>query len=509
MAYDRKKVRLSPPFLMNKSVARLLLFLATVPAIALAEERPPNVVIIFTDDQGFGDIGVNGAEGYETPNVDRMAAEGRLFTQWYASQPVCSASRAGLLTGCYSNRLGINGALSPGSKIGLNHEETTLAEVFKGQGYATAIFGKWHLGDHESFLPTNHGFDTYFGIPYSGDMWPFHPEAGPNRFPPLPLIENLTILRHVAEADQRMLTSWYTAKAVDFIGHHRDEPFFIYLPHNQPHVPLYVSERFEGTTIQGLYGDAIAEIDWSIGEILNAISTFGLDEQTLVIFTSDNGPWLSYGEHAGSAGPFREGKGTVWEGGVREPCVMRWPGKIPAGTVCDTAAMNIDLLPTLANLIGAPLPEKKIDGLDIWPLLAGEEGAKNPHKAYWFYYKNNELQAVQSGNWKLLLPHQARSLGDQPGGEGGIPAKYTNTEVGLELYDLASDPYETTDLAASRPEKIAELMVHVEQARRELGDSLTKAKGSELRPPATLTEEQHAALMARHWPNGVPEKKAP
>jgi len=485
------------------------LFGMLVSSVALGDERPPNVVIIFTDDQGYGDMGVNGAEGYETPHLDRMAAEGRLFTQWYASQPVCSASRTGLLTGCYSNRLGINGALSPGSKIGLNPDETTMAEVFKGQGYATAMFGKWHLGDHETLLPTNHGFDTYFGIPYSGDMWPFHPEGGANRFPPLPLIENVTTLRTVDEADQRMLTSWYTAKAVDFIGHHRDEPFFIYLPHNQPHVPIYASDRFDGKTELGLYGDVISEIDWSVGEILNAISTFGLDENTLVIFTSDNGPWLSYGTHAGSAGPFREGKGTVWEGGLREPCVMRWPGKIPAGTVCDTAAMNIDLLPTLAKLIGAPLPEKKIDGLDIWPLLVGEPGAKNPHEAYWFYYKNNELHAVQSGNWKLLLPHQARSLGGKPGGKDGIPANYVTMKVGLELYDLTVDPYETTDLAATHPEKIAELMVHVEQARRELGDSLTKAQGSELRPPATLTEEQHAELTAKLWPDGKPEKKTP
>lgn len=384
-----------------------------------------------------------------------------------------------------------------------------MAEVFQGQGYATAIFGKWHLGDHESFLPANHGFDTYFGIPYSGDMWPYHPEGGANRFPPLPLIENLTTIRLVDEADQRMLTSWYTAKAVDFIGQNRDKPFFLYVPHNQPHVPLYASERFEGTTEQGLYGDVIAEIDWSVGEILNAIRTFGLDEQTLVIFTSDNGPWLSYGTHGGSAGPFREGKGTVWEGGVREPCVMRWPGKIPAGTVCDTAAMTIDLLPTLANLIGAPLPDKKIDGLDIWPLLAGEEGAENPHEAYWFYYKQNELHAVLSRNWKLVLPHGYRTLGDQPKADGGIPVSYQNEKSGLALYDLSQDPSETNNLATTHPEKITELMVHVERARRELGDSLAKVKGSELRPSGSLTDEQHAKLMARHWPNGVPVKKAP
>ena len=297
-------------------------------AFSAADDRPPNVVIVFTDDQGYADVGVFGAEGFETPHLDKMAAEGRMFTHWHAAQPVCSASRTALLTGCYPNRLGIHGALGPGSRHGINESETTLAEICKQKGYATAIFGKWHLGDHKKFLPTQHGFDEYFGIPYSNDMWPQHPTS--KNFPPLPIFDGEKRLTIADEQDQRMMTTWLTTKAVDFINRNRKKPFFLYVPHPQPHVPLYVSERFAGKTKRGIYGDVIAEIDWSVGEILNAIKTNGLDDNTLVIFTSDNGPWLSYGTHSGKATPLREGKGTAWEGGVREPCIMRWPGKIPA-----------------------------------------------------------------------------------------------------------------------------------------------------------------------------------
>ncbi|MAS96331.1 MAG: arylsulfatase [Verrucomicrobiales bacterium] len=489
---------------MNK-IALCLLLVAVCVAHAFSEERPPNVVIIFTDDQGYSDVGKFGAEGFETPNLDRMAEEGRMFTQWYAAQPVCSASRTGLLTGCYPNRIGIHGALGPGSRHGINPEETTLAEVCKSKGYATAIFGKWHLGDAEKFLPPNHGFDEYFGIPYSNDMWPNHPTA--KHFPPLPLISGTEILREADEHDQRMMTTWLTSKAVDFINRNRENPFFLYVPHPQPHVPLYVSDRFAGTTERGLYGDVIAEIDWSVGEILNAIDTNGLGEDTLVMFTSDNGPWLSYGTHSGKADPLREGKGTVWEGGVREPCIMRWTGKIPAGTVSVTPAMNIDILPTIANLIGAEMPERKIDGLDIWPILAGEEGAENPHDAYWFYYKQNELQAVQSGEWKLILPHRYRTLSGREGGDGGTPVRYDNIMAELELYRLTEDISEQTNLAADYPEEVEKLLKYVEAARAELGDRLTKREGAGSREPGRLTEEEGAALDKLHWPNGKPAKK--
>lgn len=478
----------------------LLIALLFTASLLHAADRLPNVVIVFTDDQGYGDLGINGAEGYETPHIDRMAKEGRHFTRWYAAQGVCSASRAALLTGCYPNRIGIHGALGPGSRHGLNPEETTLAEIFKSKGYATAAFGKWHLGDHEKFLPLQHGFDEFFGIPYSNDMWPLHPTN--KSFPPLPLIEGNERLRIADEHDQKMLTTWLTARSVDFINRHREQPFFLYVPHPQPHVPLYVSDRFAGTTELGLYGDVIAELDWSVGEILNAIDTNGLAEDTLVIFTSDNGPWLSYGTHGGSSGPLREGKGTAWEGGVREPTVMRWTGTIPAGTVCDEPGMTIDLLPTLAGIIGAELPERKIDGKDILPLLTGVEGAKNPHGSYWFYYKQNELHAVSSGTWKLVFPHGYRSLDGGEGGDGGLPVPYKNLITGLVLYDLSNDPGESKDLAPAHPEKVAELTKQAEVARAELGDALTKQKGSGNRQPGRLSEEEAAALEETHWPEG-------
>lgn len=483
----------------------IALSIALTPNLLRSADRPPNVVIIFTDDQGYGDIGVNGAEGFETPNIDRMAKEGRHFTRWYAAQAVCSASRTALLTGCYPNRIGIHGALGPGSRTGIHADETTLAEVFKSKGYATAIFGKWHLGDAPKFLPLQHGFDEYFGIPYSNDMWPEHPTN--KSFPPLPLFDGNERLRTVEPPDQRMMTTWLTARAVDFINRHRKDPFFLYVPHPQPHVPLYVSDRFAGKTKRGLFGDVISEIDWSVGEILNAIDTNELAEDTLIIYTSDNGPWLSYGTHAGSSGPFREGKGTAWEGGVREPTVMRWTGKIPAGTVCNEPGMNIDLLPTLAGIIGADLPPNKIDGLDIYPLLTGAESAKNPHEGYWYYYKQNELQAVSMGQWKLVLPHGYRTLKDGKGGDGGTPAPYVNADAPLALYDLASDPGETTDVASAHPDKVTELTRFAESARAELGDTLTKKpKGSGSRDPGRLTEDEAAALDKLHWPDGKPAK---
>ena len=328
------------------------------------------------------------------------------------------------MTGCYPNRIGIRGALGPAATVGIHDDETTLGEVAKQRGYATAIFGKWHLGHHPQFLPTRHGFDEYFGLPYSNDMWPHHPGDGgtpPARrrgqFPDLPLIEGEQpkILPVTAE-HQRQLTTWYTEHAVDFIDRNKQRPFLLYLAHSMPHVPLYVSDKYQGHAQRGLFGDVIEEIDWSVGQVLGALARNGLDERTLVIFTSDNGPWLSYGEHAGSAGPLREGKGTSWEGGVREPFIARWTGVIPAGSVCNEPAMTIDLLPTIAGLIGAKLPERKIDGLDIWPLIAGQGGAKNPHDAYYHYYADNELQAVSSGPWKLVLPHTYRTLAGQPGG---------------------------------------------------------------------------------------------
>src|SRR5579871_6790376 len=305
------------------------------------EGRPPNVIIILADDLGYGDLGCFGAKDIATPHLDGMAREGVRFTDFYAAQPVCSASRAALLTGCYPNRIGILGALGPQAEHGISDKEVTLAQLLKSQHYHTAIFGKWHLGHLPAFLPTRHGFDEYFGLPYSNDMWPHHPTAKPGAYPPLPLFENERVVNaDVSADDMAKLTAQYTEHAVQFIARNKDRPFFLYVPHTMPHVPLAVGAKFKGSSAAGLYGDVIQEIDWSVGEILAAIKEHGLDDRTLVMFSSDNGPWLSYGDHAGSAGPLREGKGTVWEGGVREPFIARWPGHVPAGRVCDEPVMS-------------------------------------------------------------------------------------------------------------------------------------------------------------------------
>ncbi len=448
----------------------------------------PNIIIILTDDLGYADIGCYGAKGIKTPNIDRLAKEGIRFTDFYVAQPVCSASRAGLLTGCYPNRIGIYGALSPSSKIGINPDETTIAELVKQKGYATAIVGKWHLGHHNQFLPIFHGFDEYFGLPYSNDMWPFHPAAKPGTYPPLPLIDDERIINPIiTPSDQSHLIHWYTERATDFIERNKNKPFLLYLAHSMPHVPLYVSDRFKGKSNAGLYGDVIEEIDWSVGQILEAINRNKLNENTLIIFTSDNGPWLSYGNHSGKAFPLREGKGTVWEGGIRVPFVARWQGKIPSSKICKEPAMTIDLFPTIAKLINADLPTNKIDGLDIWDLISNKPGAKNPHEAYYFYYNINELQAIRSNKWKLILPHTYRTLKGSAPGKDGKPGKYLMAKVqSPELYDLEKDPSETRNLAKSYPDVVAEMLKLAEKARVELGDNLTKRKGSDLRQPGKI-----------------------
>ena len=455
-----------------------------------SQVNTPNIVLIFTDDQGYRDVGTYGAPQIKTPHLDRMAQEGNRFTNFYVAQPVCSASRAALLTGCYPNRLGIHGALSPHNKKGLHPEETTIAEMLKPLGYATAIFGKWHLGDDPAFLPTQQGFDQYFGLPYSNDMWPRHPEKEKFDFPPLPLMENAQIIDTI-ESDQSQLTTWYTERAVQFIEDNRERPFFLYVPHSMPHVPLFVSDKFKGKSERGLYGDVIMEIDWSVGQILAALEKNNLDENTLVIFISDNGPWLSYGTHSGSALPLREGKGTTWEGGVRVPCIMRWPGGIPANTVTKLPAMTIDLLPTIAEITGAKLPERKIDGKSILPIVKNQPDAKNPHDAYYFYYHTNELHAVQSGRWKLYFPHTYRTLNGREGRNDGIPINYASAEVKtLELYDLENDISETINVAEQHPEVVTHLSDLADQSRKELGDALTNQAGAHTREPGWVTVEK-------------------
>jgi arylsulfatase A len=445
------------------------------------DQRPPNVVIIFADDQGYGDVGCYGARGFETPHLDRLASEGMRFTNFVVAQAVCGASRAALLTGCYPNRIGMLGAPSHRSTHGINSSEMLLPELCKQKDYATAMVGKWHLGHLPPFLPLQHGFDEYFGLPYSNDMWPYHPER-PDAYPDLPLIEgNEVINPRVTPEDQKQLTTRYAERAVDFIRRNHNRPFLLYLAHSMPHVPLFVSDKFEGKSEQGLYGDVIMEIDWSVGQITGALAEHGIAEQTLVIYTSDNGPWLSYGNYAGSAGPLREGKGTTWEGGVREPCIMRWPGRIPAGSVCHEFAATIDLFPTIAGLIDARLPEHPIDGKDIWSLMSGVPGASSPHDAY-YYYWGRELQAVRSGDWKLHLPHTYRTLAGHPGGQGGVPSQYTQARTDLALYNLRDDIGETHDIKEESPQIVARLQALAEQARQELGDSRTREQGSGTRP---------------------------
>jgi len=452
------------------------------PSSNSSSSRLPNFVIILIDDQGYADVGCFGAEGFETPNLDRMAAEGVRFTDFYVAAASCTPSRAALMTGCYPQRVGLPQVIGPSAKIGINSEETTIAEILKPLGYATACYGKWHLGHHPKFLPKRHGFDDYFGLPYSNDMWPHHPEH-PERYPDLPLVEGERVIEY--NPDQTQLTTWYTERAVKFIEENKDGPFFLYVPHSMVHVPLHVSDKFKGKSEQGLYGDVVMEIDWSVGQILSTLKRLDIDENTLVIYCSDNGPWLSYGDNAGSAKPLREGKGTSFDGGQREPTIMRWPGRIPDGTVCNEPASTMDILPTIAKLGGAQLPPRRIDGKNIWPLMSSQPGAKSPHEAF-FYYHGWALEAVRSGKWKLHLPHKYRTLGGRPGGTGGQPAKYEQAEIGLALFDLEKDVGEKHDVSSEYPDVVKRLLALVDKMRQDLGDSAKKMTGKNRRPPGRI-----------------------
>jgi arylsulfatase A-like enzyme len=466
----------------------LALNLALLAPTSARAADAPNVVLIYCDDLGYADLGCFGSRVCRTPNIDRMAAEGVRFTDFYVTSAVCAASRSALLTDAYHERVGIRGALGPKDRQGLNPAETTLAELLRARGYATGMAGKWHLGCRPSQMPVHHGFDEYLGLPYSNDMWPGHPEA-PKDYPPLPLIEGDRVVDpDVAADDQRTLTTRFAARAVNFIKRNKDRPFFLYLAPNMPHVPLFVSREAEGKTGRGLYADVIAEIDDSVGLILKTLKENGLDDKTLVLFTSDNGPWLSYGDHGGSAGPLREGKGTSYEGGIRVPFVARWPGQIPAGTTRHEPAATIDILPTITALAHAPTPDRPIDGVDISPLLRSEPGARTPHDALFFYYANGQLQAMRSGPWKLLFPHTSRSMQGQAPGHGGQPGKYGDLRVGLELYDLDSDLGETRNLAGDRSDVVRELQAKADAIRAQLGDSLVHRVGDAVRPADVAKE---------------------
>ena len=438
---------------------------------------PPNIIIVFIDDMGWADVGFNGGTHVKTPRLDQMAKDGMVLTDFYAAQPVCSASRSALLTGCYPNRIGISGALGPHAKHGINANEVTIAEICKQRDYATAIFGKWHIGHLDPFLPTKHGFDTFVGIPYSNDMWPMHPEARKGTYPPLPYFNDDEIV--YSQPDQTQFTKDFTNLTIDFITEHKDEPFFVYLPHPMVHVPLHVSEEWDGATGLGLYADVVAEIDDGVGRIIDTVNELGIEENTLILFTSDNGPWLSYGDHAGQTGIYREGKGTTFEGGVRVPFVALWPGTIPAGSTSSEPLMTIDILPTIADWIDVPLPSHAIDGKSAVAIFEDEADAASPQEAYYFYYRVNQLEAIRWGQWKLHFPHTYRSRLNKPVGSGGVPGKYDwSVKTGLELYNLDTDPSETTNVADDHPAVMKKMHRLATRIRADLGDNSTDVEGA-------------------------------
>jgi arylsulfatase A-like enzyme len=445
------------------------LFLGLLVALAATAAERPNFIIIFADDQGWADVGVYGSPNIRTPHLDRLAREGVKFTSFYAA-PFCGPSRAALMTGCYPPRVSLAFNHGPRSKTGIHPDEVTIAEVLQGAGYATKMIGKWHLGSLPEFRPHRNGFDEWFGLPYSNDMWRYHPKMPPRPdenermraareraaytgyagsesyyspdggFPePLPLMRNDEVLEE--DPDQTKLTRTYTELALDFIEREKDGPFFLYIPHAMPHVPLFRSEEFAGRSFRGLYGDVIEEIDSSVGRILAKLEELGIDDETLVFYTSDNGPWLQYGVDGGSAGPFNRGKGTTWEGGMRVPGIARWPGRIPAALVTHEIAANMDLLPTFAKLAGAELPaDRALDGRDIWPLMS-QPGARSPHEFFYFYggralSNGPNLRAVRDRRWKL---HYQRD------GAAG------------ELFDLGEDPGEKFDRSGAFPEIVERL----------------------------------------------------
>jgi len=443
-------------------------------SVAGQQKQPPNFVIIFLDDSGWADFNPFGEHPYKTPHVKQLADEGCRFTQFYVPQAVCSASRAALLSGCFPGRTGVFGAHGPRAR-GLDPRFATLGEVLKKRGYSTAVFGKWHIGDQPETRPPARGFDESCGLMYSNDMWKYHP--GTRRFDSFPLQfwENgKIIIEDVTPDDQKNLTRWYTEHAVDFINRHTDRPFFLYVPHSMLHVPLYCSKEFEGKSGAGLYGDVTLEVDWSVGQIMKALKDNGLENNTLVFFSSDNGPWISYGNHAGTT-PFREAKATSFDGGVRSACIVKYPGHIKPGTVSEKVWCTVDILPTFAKLAGADLPENPIDGMDVSDLIFNKPGAKNPH-VYYPFSTGKEFQGIitADGRWKLHLPHKYRTLVEP--GRDGKPGKYETREIGLSLFDMRNDPYETINVIDKYPEIAKKLKALAEAHRKKFYQSRYKRK---------------------------------
>lgn len=448
----------------------------------------PNIVLILADDMGYGDIGPFGSTVNRTPNLDRMAREGMRLTSFYGC-PVCTPSRAQFMTGCYAKRVSLPNVIFPSCPIGLNPDEATLPGLMKQQGYATMCIGKWHLGDQRRFLPPNYGFDHYFGLPYSNDMgggeeWPPAVAATvgelgiTGRFkPPLPLVRDLDVVEIVPPEAQDRLTERYTDEAVKFIREHKDQPFFLYMPHTAVHVPLHPGEQFRGKSANGTYGDWVEEVDWSVGRVLSTLRELNLDERTLVFFTSDNGPWLTQRQNGGVAGPLRGGKGSTWEGGMREPTIARWPGKIRPGTACDAIAGNVDLLPTFVGLAGGKVPAgRKIDGADLWPVLSGK--AKESARKVQYYFNGTRLQAVRSGPWKLAIVPQAEC---RPGEPRITPEQMQAHKP--RLYNLVEDIGETNDVAAQHPDVVKRLQELVTKMDADLG---VAGRGPGVRPPGRV-----------------------
>lgn len=483
--------------MLSRFLPTIVACLATfVAAPSITAEPPPNIVLIVADDLGYSDVGCFGAQGIKTPNLDRLAGEGTRFTSFYVSQAVCTASRASFMSGCYANRIGLQGALNHTSPNGIGPDEILLPEVCKAKGYATACYGKWHLG-LGSLGAVHHGFDEFFGIPYSNDNGPFHPTI--KNMPDLPLMEGDKTI--ALNPDQSQFTRQLTEKSVAFIRKNKDRPFFLYVPHVMPHVPIFVSEKFKGHSAAGLYGDVVEELDDGAGQILAALKELDLEKNTWVIFFSDNGPFLSYGTNAGTARPYREGKLTAFEGGVRTPCIMRWPGRIPAGRTCGETLSTMDLLPTVAALLDHPQPKLKIDGKNILPVLTNEPGAKSPHEAL-FVYSGTELHAVISGQWKLHFPHPYLTVAAEPGRDGkpsnwanlkpdsitqsgveGIASRhgYRVEKLPLSLYNLSGDLGEQKNVAEQHPDIVARLSALAETMRADLGDSLQGRTGTGVR----------------------------
>lgn len=443
----------------------------------------PNIILIYMDDLGYGDLSCNGALGHKTPALDRLASNGMRFTNFLSAQAVCSASRAAVLTGCYPNRMGVSGAYFPNSKVGLSPEEVTIAELLKQKNYKTGAVGKWHLGDNPVFMPQSQGFDSYFGIPYSNDMWPVHYDGTPasnwkKSIPALPLILNkdtFAVLNTLQ--DQENLTKQYTERAISFIENNKKSPFFLYLAHSMPHVPIAVSDRFKNYTGKGLFADLMAEIDWSVDTLVNSLKRLGLSKNTIIIFTSDNGPWLNYGNHAGSAGGFREGKGTTFEGGHRVPAIFCWPGVIPPGSICNQLSSTIDIFPTIAELLNLPLPKVKIDGLSFLSLLKGN--LNDPiRREFYYYYRKNALEAVRYDHWKLVFKHPGRTYTQHLPGIDGFPGDAPEDfPFPVALYNLNRDPSEVYDVQYAHPDIMEKLSQIANKARADLGDDLTGAVG--------------------------------